>query len=186
MSNRNDLRIRAYDIIKSKSFIRGHVILASGKESDHYFDMKPSMMDAEGAHLLAELLLAEVLKVRADLVGGLEMGAVPLIAPISALSFTRGNRIDGFFVRKAAKDHGTQKLIEGVRDIKGRHCAIVEDVTTTGGSAMKAIKVLKDAGAVITLVVSILDREQGATELYRDAGIPFSSLFKASEFLKAA
>jgi orotate phosphoribosyltransferase len=177
-------RARAFEIIKAKSFVRGRITLASGKESDHYFDMKPSMMDAEGAHLLAQLLLAEVQKVEADYVGGLEMGAVPLIAPISALSWVGGRRIDGFFVRKAPKEHGTQKLIEGVKDLSGRNAAIVEDVTTTGGSAMKAIQVLQNAGAKITLVVSILDREEGAVALYRDAGIPFTSLFKASAFLK--
>ncbi len=185
MASLDASRARAFEIIKTKSFVTGTVTLASGKVSDHYFDMKPSMMDAEGAHLLAQLLLAEVRKVKADYVGGLEMGAVPLIAPISALSWVEGRRIDGFFVRKAAKDHGTQKLIEGVKDLSGRNAVIVEDVTTTGGSAMKAIKLLQDAGAKITLVVSILDREESAAELYRTAGIPFTSLFKASEFLKS-
>ena len=91
----------------------------------------------------------------------------------------------GFFVRKTVKDHGTKKLVEGLSDIAGKRVVIVEDVTTTGGSAMKAVEALTAAGATITLVISILDREEGADKLYADAGIPLASLFKASEFLNA-
>lgn len=180
-----DARARLFDIIKSKSFVRGHVVLASGKESDHYFDMKPSMFDPEGADLLAELIYARISETGADIVGGLEMGAVPLITPISIVSRRAGRPLAGFFVRKQAKDHGTKKLVEGLSDVKGKRVVIVEDVTTTGGSAMKAVEALTAAGATITLVISILDREEGADKLYAAAGIPFASLFKASEFLNA-
>ena len=83
------------------------------------------------------------------------------------------------------KDHGTKKLVEGLADVNGKRVVIVEDVTTTGGSAMKAVKALEEGGAKIALVISILDREEGADALYAEAGIPFQSLFKASEFLKS-
>ena len=185
MTNAADARARLFDIIKSKSFVRGHVVLASGKESDHYFDMKPSMFDPEGAELLAELLYARIASVDGDIVGGLEMGAVPLITPISIASRRAGRPLPGFFVRKTVKDHGTKKLVEGLSDVKGKRVVIVEDVTTTGGSAMKAVEALTAAGATIVLVISILDREENAKKIYADAGIPFASLFKASEFLKA-
>jgi orotate phosphoribosyltransferase len=185
MTNATDARARLYDIVKSKSFVRGHVVLASGQESDHYFDMKPSMFDPEGADLLAELIYARIAAIEADIVGGLEMGAVPLITPISIASRRAGRPLPGFFVRKAVKDHGTKKLVEGLSDVNGKRVVIVEDVTTTGGSAMKAVEALTAAGAKIVLVISILDREQNAAKLYADAGIPFVSLFKASEFLKA-
>ena len=185
MTNATDARARLYEIIKAKSFVRGHVVLASGKESDHYFDMKPSMFDPEGADLLAELIFARIAATEADIVGGLEMGAVPLITPVSIAGLRAGRQLPGFFVRKAVKDHGTKKLVEGLADIAGKRVAIVEDVTTTGGSAMKAVEALTAAGAKIVLVISILDREEGAAKLYADAGIPFRSLFKASEFLKA-
>jgi orotate phosphoribosyltransferase len=165
--------------------VRGYIVLASGKESDHYFDMKPSMFDPEGAELLAELIYERLAGVEADIVGGLEMGAVPLITPISIVSRRAGRPLPGFFVRKTVKDHGTKKLIDGLSDVTGKRVVIVEDVTTTGGSAMKAVEALKAAGAVITLVISILDREEGATALYESAGIPFQSLFKASDFLNA-
>jgi orotate phosphoribosyltransferase len=184
MDNPHEALARLYDIIKSKSFVRGHVVLASGKESDHYFDMKPSMFDPEGAELLAELIYARIAEGAADIVGGLEMGAVPLITPVSIVSRREGRPLPGFFVRKTVKDHGTKKLIDGLSDIAGKRVAIVEDVTTTGGSAMKAVEALTAAGATVTLVISILDREEGASKLYADAGIPFASLFKASDFLK--
>ena len=184
MTSSTDARARLYEIIKAKSFVRGHVVLASGKESDHYFDMKPAMFDPEGAELLAELIFARLEGVEADIVGGLEMGAVPLITPISIASRRAGRPLPGFFVRKAAKDHGTRKLIDGASDVKGKRVVIVEDVTTTGGSAMKAAEALTAAGATITLVISILDREEGAAALYDGAGIPFQSLFTASDFLK--
>jgi orotate phosphoribosyltransferase len=178
-------RARLFDIVKSKSFVRGHVVLASGKESDHYFDMKPSMFDPEGAEILADLIVARIEPFDASCVGGLEMGAVPLITPISIAARRAGKAIPGFFVRKTVKDHGTKKLVEGLSDVNGKRVVIVEDVTTTGGSAMKAAKALEEAGAKIALVISILDREEGAEALYAEAGIPFQSLFKASEFLKS-
>lgn len=185
MDNHHDARARLFEIVKSKSFVRGHVVLASGKESDHYFDMKPSMFDPEGADLLAELIFARISETGGDIVGGLEMGAVPLITPISIASRRAGRPMPGFFVRKTVKDHGTKKLVEGLSDVAGKRVVIVEDVTTTGGSAMKAVEALTAAGATITLVISILDREEGAETLYAKAGIPFASLFKASEFLSS-
>lgn len=185
MTSPTDAHARLYDIIRQKSFVRGHVVLASGKESDHYFDMKPTMFDPEGADLLAELIHARIAETDADIVGGLEMGAVPLITPISIASRRAGRPLPGFFVRKTVKDHGTKKLVEGLSDVAGKRVVIVEDVTTTGGSAMKAVEALKEAGATIALVISILDREEGAAALYASAGIPFASLFTASEFLNS-
>lgn len=184
-ADRADHRERAFDIIKAKSFVKGDVVLASGERSTYYFDMKPSMFDPEGAELLSELILARLGTVGCDLVGGLEMGAVPLISPINAKSFRAGRPIAGFFVRKQVKEHGTRKSIEGVRDLAGKRAVIVEDVTTTGKSAMVAVNALREAGATIALVISILDRQQGAAQLYKDAGIPFQSLFTASDFLQA-
>ena len=171
-------------LLRERAFRRGRVVLASGKESDYYFDMKPAMLDPDGAELMAELILQEIQGVMADAVGGLEMGAVPLIAPVAMKSPAHGRYLPGFFVRKAVKDHGTQKRIDG-NDIAGKSVVILEDVTTTGGSAMDAVKVVEDAGAKVALVISILDRGEGAAELYAKAGVPFKSLFKAEEFLDA-
>jgi orotate phosphoribosyltransferase len=179
-----DPRNRLFNLLKERSFRRGRVVLASGKQSDYYFDTKPTMLHPEGAALLAELILAELQGVKADCVGGLEMGAVPLIAPVAMRSLELGHPLPGFFVRKAAKGHGTQQRIEGM-DVAGKTAIILEDVTTTGGSAMQAVEVVRAAGGEVALVLSILDRGEGTAELYAAAGIPFKSLFRAEEFLRA-
>lgn len=185
MSHSPGARARLFEIIRTKSFVKGHIVLASGQESDHYFDMKPAMFDPEGAELITELIMDRLDSYAPDLVGGLEMGAVPLITPISIESRRAGRAIPGFFVRKNLKEHGTKKLVEGVSDVAGKRVAIVEDVTTTGGSAMKAVKALQDAGAKVVVVISIVDREGGASTVYAEARIPFISLFKSTEFLLA-
>jgi orotate phosphoribosyltransferase len=185
MDERNktlEARNRLFALLKEKAFKRGRVVLASGRESDFYFDMKPAMLDPDGAALMAEIILQQLQDVRADCVGGLEMGAVPLIAPVAMRSPEFGRRLPGFFVRKAVKDHGTKKRVDGC-DIAGKSVVILEDVTTTGASAMDAVKAVTEAGAKVALVISILDRGEGAADLYRDAGIPFKPLFRAEDFL---
>jgi orotate phosphoribosyltransferase len=178
LERRNSL----FNLLKLRAFRRGRIVLASGKESDYYFDMKPAMLDPQGAGLLTELILEELQGVSADCIGGIEMGAVPLIAPVAMRSPDFERYLSGFFVRKAVKDHGTKKRIDGT-DIAGKTVVILEDVTTTGGSAMDAVNAVQDAGAKVALVLSILDRGEGAAELYAKAGIPFKSLFRAEEFL---
>jgi orotate phosphoribosyltransferase len=188
MDERNttlELRDKLFTLLKERAFKRGRVVLASGRESDFYFDMKPAMLDPDGAGLMAELILQQLQGVNADCIGGLEMGAVPLIAPVAMRSLDFGRRLPGFFVRKAVKDHGTKKRVDGT-DIAGKTVVILEDVTTTGGSAMDAVKAVTEAGAKVALVLSILDRGEGAAELYAKAGIPFKSLFRAEEFLAVA
>ena len=181
-SQAQDSRDKLFTLLKERAFRRGRIVLASGRESDFYFDMKPAMLDPDGANLLAELVLQQIQDVKADCIGGLEMGAVPLIAPVAMRSVEFGRRLPGFFVRKAVKDHGTKKRVDGT-DIAGKTVVILEDVTTTGASAMDAVKAVEEAGAKVALVLSILDRGEGAAELYADAGIPFKSLFRAEEFL---
>jgi orotate phosphoribosyltransferase len=181
--NRQDLRKRLFDLISERSFRRGRFTLASGKESTYYFDSKPTMLHPEGAALLAELIVRELDGVEADCVGGLEMGAVPLIAPVAAKSLEKGRPLHGFFVRKAPKDHGTRQRIEGL-DVGGKTAVILEDVTTTGSSALQAVEQVRAAGGRVALVLSILDRGEGAAELYAAAGVPFRSLFRAEEFLR--
>ena len=179
-----ETRTRAHAIIHERSFKFGDFTLHSGKKSPYYLDMKPTMFDPEGATLLAAMILDRLKDARVDYVGGLEMGAVPLIASVAMLSHVRGHPIPGFFVRKEAKDHGTKKTVEAPPDaLKGKHVAILEDVTTKGDSAMKAVAAAEAEGATVALVLSIVDREDGAAALFKAAGIPFDSLFKASEFL---
>lgn len=180
-------RARLADIIRVRSFGRGEITLASGRKSNFYFNLKPTMLDAEGAALLAELTLDALSGETFDYVGGLEMGAVPIAGAIAQLSFMRGKPVSAFFVRKKPKEHGAKLTIEGLapgESLKGKRVVVVEDVTTTGGSAMKAVEALRDAGAEIALVFTMVDREEGADETFRAAGLPFRSLFRAGEFLK--
>jgi orotate phosphoribosyltransferase len=181
-------RARLAEIIRKRSFGRGEITLASGRKSDFYFNLKPTMLDPEGAALLAELSYEALKDDNLDYVGGLEMGAVPLAGAIAQLSFMRGNPIQAFFVRKKPKEHGAKLSIEGLmpgETLTGKRVVIVEDVTTTGGSAMKAVESVRETGAEVVLVLTMVDREEGATDTFGAAGLPFRSLYKASEFLKA-
>ena len=181
------LRTKAFQVIRDKSFAFGDFTLVSGKKSDYYLDMKPAMFDPEGINLLSRMVLNKIEDLKPDYIGGLEMGAVPLIAPISMLSLKpNGRGIPGFFVRKEVKDHGTKKRIEVAEgDLHGKSVVILEDVTTKGESAMQAVKAVQSAGAKVILILSIVDREEGAAELFKRAGLNFDCLFRASEF-KAA
>ena len=177
------LREKLTKLIAERSFGRKKITLASGRESDFYFDMKPTMFHPEGASLLARMILARLSKLDVDLVGGLEMGAVPLIASVSAFSHEAGRPIPGFFVRKAVKDHGTKKRIDGTDSLAGKKVAILEDVTTTGGSAIQAVEAAREAGAEVVLVLSIVDRLEGAQETFAAAKVPFESLFTRDDFM---
>src|SRR5438045_2106644 len=111
----NLLRSRVFDVIKQKSFAQGQFVLASGKTSHYYLDMKPTMFDPQGTAELSELILGRLAEIDADYIGGLALGAVPLVSTVTMLSRDRRERpIRGFFVRKDVKDHGTMKLVEGL------------------------------------------------------------------------
>lgn len=179
-------RARLIAIIKERSFEKGgERKLASGRTSNYYFNMKPTMMHAEGAHLIGLLVLDALKGEAVDLVGGLEMGAVPIAAAVAATSQASGRPVSAFFVRKQAKDHGTQSLIEGLakgETLKGKRVVVVEDVTTTGGSALKAVDALKAEGAMIVRVLTLVDRKEGASETFAKAGLAFSSILSTDDF----
>lgn len=179
-------RARLIELIKSRSFQEGPEFkLASGKTSTFYFNMKPTMLDSEGAYLVASLILDQLEGTDVDLIGGLEMGAVPIASSVAAVAFTQGRKLPAFFVRKQAKEHGTQSLVEGLAkggSMAGKKLAVVEDVTTTGGSALKAAEALKAAGAEIVTVITIVDRLDGAAEAFAAAGLKFEPLLTLSDF----
>jgi len=179
-------RQRLYDIIRLRSFReKGAFKLASGRISTIYFNLKPAMLDPDGARLIGAAIAARAKELQADYVGGLEMGAVPLVAASAAMSAVAGCPVRALFVRKAAKEHGTQSLIEGLAEgesLLGKSVVVVEDVTTTGGSALKAVSELRAAGAVVTDVITVIDREEGAAEAFGSGGITLHALFRKSEF----
>ena len=186
MGDREELRA----IIEKRSFReKGAFKLASGRMSTIYFNLKPTMLDPEGARLIGAALAEKAAALRADYVGGLEMGAVPLVAAAAAMSAVAQKPVRAIFVRKAAKEHGTQSLIEGLAEgesLVGKSVVVLEDVTTTGGSALKAVETLRAAGARVTNVIAVIDREEGSGEAFSAAGLSLHALFRKSEFAKEA
>ena len=150
--------------------------LASGRKSKHFFDMKPVMMDPECAHLLGVLIHDQIKKIgEVDAVGGLELGAVPLTG-ISIAKAEKGSSLRGFIVRKEPKGRGGRKTgnppgIEGSSLQPGNRVGLLEDVTTTGGSALKAARTLKQMGCDVVCCITILDRQEGGLEAFEEAGI---------------
>lgn len=180
-------RTRLKEIIAARSFGLGEVTLASGRKSHFYFNLKPTMLDPEGAALLAQLSLEMLASEELDAIGGLEMGAVPISGAVAAMSWISGRPLPNFFVRKKPKEHGAKLLVEGLtkgESLAGKTVAIVEDVTTTGESALKAANAAQESGAKVSLVLTIIDRQEGAAETFAKAGLRFHALFTADEFLK--
>jgi orotate phosphoribosyltransferase len=180
----DDTRAKLFALIKARSFSRRSIALVSGRTSNYYFDMKPTMFDPAGAAWTAELMLDQLVALKVDYVGGLAIGAVPLVASIIMLSHQRGRPIPGFFVRAQVKDHGTQRRIEGTSEsLNGKNVVIVEDVTTTGGSATTALEVAIAEGANVVLVLSVVDRLEGAGDHFKARGVPFRAIYTSDEFL---
>ena len=160
--------------------------LASGRKSKHFFDMKPVMMDPECAHLLGVLIHHQIETIgQVDAVGGLELGAVPLTG-IAIAKAGRGSSLKGFIVRKEPKGRGGRKTgnppgIEGSSLESGHRIVLLEDVTTTGGSALKAAQRLIDMGCDVAACITILDRQEGGSDAFKEAGISLTPLTLKSE-----
>jgi orotate phosphoribosyltransferase len=181
------MREELKQLIRARSFGRGKITLASGRESDFYFDLRPTTIHPAGATFVGELVLDALADIEADALGGLEMGAVPIATAAAIAAHRRGAKLGTFFVRKKPKDHGARKLVEGLpkgETLQGKKVVIVEDVTTTGGSAVAAIRAVADEGAEVVLVLAIVDRQEGAAETFAAERIPFRALFTADEFLR--
>ncbi len=175
-----------FEIIKERSFRRGTFKLFSGAISDHYFDMKPTMMSPRGNTLAAEAFLRRVKGSGVDYIGGLEMGAVPIIGGAAVLANLNGHPIGTFFVRKEAKGHGTKKLVEGLTEnetLRGKRVCVVDDVATTGISLMKAVKAARDEGAHVETALVLVDREEGGEALLRENGVTLESVFRWRDFM---
>lgn len=175
--------IRLRDIIESKSLQRGDFILSSGRASKYLFQLRQTTMLPEGATLIGDIIVDYMNNVGINTVGGLELGAVPVVSAVSVMSFLKGSTKDAFFVRKAAKQHGAKERIDGyVQD--GADVLIVDDVATSGGSILKAIEGMREEErhCSIKKALVVVDRQEGAYENLAEAGIQLVSIFKREDF----
>jgi orotate phosphoribosyltransferase len=172
-------------IIRRRSLLQNRdFALSSGRTSNFFFDMKRTIFDPQAAPLLADLLFDRIKDEAVDCIGGLETGAIPIVALLCARSWPE-KPLRGFFVRKEMKGHGTDQRVDGLLD-NGARVILFEDVTTTGGSAMQAVAAARGQGCTIVKVISVVDRLEGAAESFRQAGIPFESLFTWRDFGREA
>ena len=174
-------RARLHAIIEEKSLLRGSFTLASGRPSNYLFDMKKTMLDPEGINLLADAILEKTAGIKAAAIGGLAMGAVPIVIASILKSQNTSRPLKGFWVRKEQKDHGTKAAADGYIE-SGARVIIVEDVTTTGESVLKAVAEAKTRGCTIAAVVTILDRQEGARERLAAEGIELLAVFTKADF----
>lgn len=168
-------RASLLDQIRTKAVVHGRVTLSSGKEADYYVDLRRVTLDAQAAPLVGAVMRDLVADLEVDAVGGLTMGADPVATAM--LHAAAGARpLDAFVVRKEGKAHGLQRRIEGP-DISGRRVLVVEDTSTTGGSALTAVEACREAGADVVAVAVIVDRSTGAQEKVEAAGLPYRFVY---------
>ncbi len=182
-----DLKGRLRQIILEKSYREGTFKLTSGKISDFYIDCKQTTLSAEGAYLCGRLMFDEIRKAGGlQAVGGMTLGADPLVTAVSVVSYLEGAPIPAFIIRKEPKGHGTGSWIEGKSNIpEGSSVALVEDVVTTGGTLIKAIERTEAEGYRVAMVLTVVDRQEGGAEALKEAGHELIALFTRQE-LKSA
>jgi len=174
------MRDELLELLKKDAYKKGEYTLSSGKKSEHYVNCKPVTLSGRGLTLASLLMLQEV---KTSYVAGLTLGADPLVSGVSLVSALDSRLVNGLIVRKEAKGHGTQAWIEGLLPPEGTVITVLEDVITTGGSAIKAVEKLRDAGYVVNTVVSIVDRQEDdeANVAMKLSGLELKSLFTLEE-----
>ncbi len=178
-------RTRLGELLKTLAYEQREVVLASGRKSNFYIDCKQAVLGAEG-HFLVGSLFGRILQDTApevEAVGGLTMGADPLASAVSTMSYLSGRPLQAFYVRKEPKGHGTGQWLEGIKSLRaGMPVAILEDVVTSGGSALKAIVRAREFGLKVSLILGLVDREEGGREAL-EAEAPLVTLFRKRDFV---
>ncbi|KAA1245858.1 orotate phosphoribosyltransferase [Mycobacterium simiae] len=159
-------------LVRQLSVVPGRVTLSSGKEADYYVDLRRATLHHRASRLIGKLMRELTADWAYTVVGGLTLGADPVA---TAVMHAAGRPIDAFVVRKAAKSHGMQRLIEG-SEVSGQRVLVVEDTSTTGNSALTAVRAVQDAGGEVVGVATVVDRATGAGEAIRAAGLPYRSV----------
>lgn len=172
-------RDRLRDLFRERAILFGDFTLASGKKSPYYINSKRVLFHAEAITLLGDLLFDATHDLRIQAVGGLEVGAIPMAVAALVAYHRAGRPMEGFFVRKQAKGHGSRELVEG-QVASGDRVVVIDDVLTTGGSALQAVKAVEALGASVERVVCICDRLQGAATTL--AGYDYRPLYTVRDF----
>ena len=173
-------------ILLKNSVKFGDFTLSSGQKSNYYIDARLTTLDPRGAHLIGRLLFDRImaLGLKPDVIGGMTMGADPISLAVAMRSLETGESIQSIVVRKSLKGHGTKRRIEG--NFKpGDRAVVVEDVGSTGGSALEAIKTIREEGGEVIYAFLIVDRMMGAVEKLEEAGFPVEAIFRIDELLEA-
>ena len=165
-------RVELADLVRRLAVVHGRVTLSSGKEADYYVDLRRATLHHRAAPLIGRLIRDLTDDWEYASVGGLTLGADPVA---TAVMHAAGRPVDAFVVRKAVKTHGMQRLIEGP-DISGRRVLVVEDTSTTGASALTAVRAVQDAGGQVVGVATVVDRATGAAEAIEAEGLPYRSV----------
>jgi len=166
--------------IRDKAVVRQRVTLSSGRGADHYVDLRRISLDGAAAPLVGRVMLDLVGDLDIDAVGGLTLGADPVATAMMHAAAARGLRLDAFVVRKADKQHGLQRRIEGP-DVAGRRVLAVEDTATTGGSVLTAVAALRDAGAEVVAVAVVVDRDTGVRQRVEAEGLAYRWVYDAAD-----
>ena len=174
------LRDRLLDLLCEFAYKEGDFVLSSGQQSSYYINCKPVTLHPEGALATGKLLLS-MLSADVEAVAGLTLGADPMVTAVSVVSALGDRPIPALIVRKEAKGHGTMAYIEGPTLSEGANVVVLEDVVTTGKSAMQAVERLRGAGYKVDRILSLIDREQGGAEFYRSVGLDFEAVFTIKE-----
>ena len=176
---KEDFREELLVLLKRRAYKKGEFKLSSGNTSEHYVNCKPITLSGRGLTLASLLMLKEV---DTKVVGGLTLGADPLVSGVSLVSALDSRMVNGLIVRKEAKGHGTQAWIEGLLPPEGTKVTVLEDVVTSGDSAIKASKRLRDAGFTVERVITLVDRKEGGKEAMKLVGLELISIFQLEDF----
>jgi len=176
----DQLRQLLLDLFCQVAYREGDFVLSSGQRSTYYINGKQVTLHPQGSVGVGRILLP-MLPVDTVAVAGLTLGADPIVTAVSVAAAYAGQEIAALIVRKEAKGHGTQAYIEGPTLPAGSPVVVLEDVVTTGQSALKAVDRLRDAGYTVDRVISLIDREQGGAELYREKGLAFEAVFSIGD-----
>ena len=184
-ANPAEMRLVLLPLLASQAYRHGNFTLASGRSSHHYVNCKPVSLSGTGLALLGALMLEQV-EAEARAVAGLTLGADPLVSAVAMRAALEGRELNALIVRKEAKGHGTGAWLEGPLPEPGSTITVLEDVVTTGGSSLKAVQQLREAGYTVNRVVTIVDRQEGGIEAMTAAGLELRSLFLLDEVASTA